>query len=342
MPPSLKTIGAQAFDGCGSLRTIVVRVGDVERVRKLIADSGFASVGSLKFEQTGLVYYEGGDGNITIDGRNEEMLPVLNMPEEYDGYTVNAIGRYAFYADGTIEEISIPRTVSRFEEWSFEGCKKLKSVSIRSGERNLTIDYQAFLNCSALETIFLPSRVAKIYNNAFDGCTSLKTVYVDIGDAGRVRAMVEHGGADIAKIAFVEIEQELTVPGDCTGGSPITVKTGWFAKYPEFRALFGSNLSLALRRLSGKKGPDGRELYVWEDYVAGTDPTDSGSVFAVTIAFEGGKPIIGWSPELPQDEANLRKYTIFGKERLSDCEWAEVTDGNEHKYSFFRATVKMK
>ena len=50
-----------------------------------------------------------------------------------------------------------------------------------------------------------------------------------------------------------------------------------------------------------KKDAKGNDMYVWQDYVAGTDPTDTNSVFKASIEFVDGAPVVIWSPELPPD-----------------------------------------
>ena len=84
-------------------------------------------------------------------------------------------------------------------------------------------------------------------------------------------------------------------------------------------------------------------MFVWQDYVAGTDPTDPSSVFTASITFDAatGDPVIGWSPVLSAAEAAKRKYTVFGKVRLNDADWTEV-DGDEADYNFFKVRVEMK
>ena len=80
----------------------------------------------------------------------------------------------------------------------------------------------------------------------------------------------------------------------------------------------------------------------WQDYVAGTDPTDETDVFTASITFdETGNPVISWSPELSVEEASKRKYTTYGKVKLTD-EWIEVMDGQEKNYNFFKITVEMR
>ena len=82
---------------------------------------------------------------------------------------------------------------------------------------------------------------------------------------------------------------------------------------------------------------------VWECYVAGLDPTNATSRLLATIGFnEQGRPAVGWTPELSDEEAAKRTYTIRGKESLADEEWTPVAPGAESDYSFFSVSVEMK
>ena len=57
---------------------------------------------------------------------------------------------------------------------------------------------------------------------------------------------------------------------------------------------------------------------------------------------EEGKPAIGWSPELSEDEAAKRTYTILGKTSLTNANWSVVAPGAEANYNFFSVSVEMK
>ncbi len=49
---------------------------------------------------------------------------------------------------------------------------------------------------------------------------------------------------------------------------------------------------------SGKKDSLGKDMFVWQDYIAGTDPTDPDDKFTASITVMGGKVVISYSPEL--------------------------------------------
>ncbi len=88
-----------------------------------------------------------------------------------------------------------------------------------------------------------------------------------------------------------------------------------------------------------KKDAKGNDMYVWQDYVAGTDPTDTNSVFKTSIDFVDGAPVVTWSPELPPEQAVLRAYTIYGKTNLTDRVWHSPTNASSR---FFRVGVELR
>ena len=76
---------------------------------------------------------------------------------------------------------------------------------------------------------------------------------------------------------------------------------------------------------------DGKKT--WEEYVAGTVPTNSASVFLATITSGAPGLEIGWTPDL----APARVYTVEGKSALTDPEWGPTNAASR----FFRVKVQL-
>jgi len=125
-------------------------------------------------------------------------------------------------------------------------------------------------------------------------------------------------------------------------GGNVAIPDTWAANYPTFKEKFGSDFTAALTKTTGKVDAAGNPMFVWQDYVAGTDPTDVEDVFTASVTMVGGKPVISYTPELSEAEAAKRKYTTWGKEKLQDEQWSEVPSGSEADYNFFKVTVEMK
>ena len=133
----------------------------------------------------------------------------------------------------------------------------------------------------------------------------------------------------------------LTVITEITGGSTAVPDT-WPAQFPSYTTKFGSDFTASLTKPTGKRDAAGNDLQVWQDYVAGTDPTDVNDLFRAEIRIVNGAPVVSWSPVLSAAEAARRTYTIYGRQNLLSGEWTVIPSGQEASYNFFKVTVEMK
>jgi hypothetical protein len=78
---------------------------------------------------------------------------------------------------------------------------------------------------------------------------------------------------------------------------------------------------------------DGDGYPAWEEYVAGTDPTDEASVLTALIAVRDGVPSVTWEPDM----GSARVYTIEGKASLTG-DWQSPANAT---HRFFRVKVSM-
>ena len=80
---------------------------------------------------------------------------------------------------------------------------------------------------------------------------------------------------------------------------------------------------------------DGDGFTDWEEYVAGSSPTDQTSYFKLNIFMDNGQPKVTPIPYL----GSLREYVVEGKTNLTDKAWIAPTNS---VHRFFRATVELK
>lgn len=164
----------------------------------------------------------------------------------------------------------------------------------------------------------------------------------------------------IDEVIWTPLAQGVVVPADVTGGKELVVDKSWPASLDArfgagtsaaFVEKFGSDLSAALLKSTGKKSAAGEDMYVWQDYVAGTDPTDPKSRFMAKIEMVGGEPVVVWSPKLSEAEAAKRIYTTYGKKTLvgsregEPCtieQWTPVETPAQGGWRFFKVGVEMK
>ena len=112
---------------------------------------------------------------------------VLKDKKNEVSYRVLAQDRVEFYKADNKEttKITIPSVVSMdgvkfkvtdISDNAFNGCKKLKSVTI--GKSVTTIGNKAFSKCTSLKKITIPAGVTKIGKKAFYGCKKIKSITI--------------------------------------------------------------------------------------------------------------------------------------------------------------------
>ena len=123
--------------------------------------------------------YTVNDGKATITGTSnsssyasakamgdEQGFFCLDIPEEVDGYPVEAIGTGVFQNDTDIAAVSIPSSVKMIGNGAFKGCNNIQEVFFENGLEK--IDQSAFEGCTNLLSADVPDTVSEIGENAFE------------------------------------------------------------------------------------------------------------------------------------------------------------------------------
>lgn len=122
--------------------------------------------------------------------------------------------------------------------------------------------------------------------------------------------------------------------------APVPVEFAWIdERCPSLLELCGGDYDRVVLGQSANpidiSASEGERTYysVWQSYLADLDPTDSNATFRATIEMDGDRPVVSADPLSPR-----RKYTIVGKQRLSDDRWTENCPGAR----FFKVNVGLK
>lgn len=257
------------------------------------------------------------------------------------------IGSSAFSNCVSLTSISLPKTLSLIGEKCFERCSQLTDVYFRGNAPRLlppSVSGKAYLG--------------EIWYNS-NPPYKKPTIHIDPNTTGwiapYVKGVPEKWPVDFGYIeAYETVAENGSGGGSGTGasgfvtviteisGSAVAIPESWSHRYPSYQAKFGSDFTRSLTLPTGKLDASGNALLVWQDYVAGTDPTDVNDLFSATISLEASGPSISWTPKLSPTEEAKRKYTIYGRYSLLTGDWTVVQPGSESNYNFFKVTVEMR
>jgi hypothetical protein len=121
------------------------------------------------------------------------------------------------------------------------------------------------------------------------------------------------------------------------------VPHSWIREFfPDMADATADQLEAKAESANGKTDSAGNPMFVWQDYVAGTDPTDLASVFKVGISVTNSVPYLWWTPDLGPE----RVYKILSKYDLDDTtiqtnsvEEAEKEEWRANR--FFKVSVEL-
>lgn len=290
----------------------------------------------------------------------------IKIPATLGGLPVRGISQGAFRNCRNVTSVTIPPDVVGIGAAAFEGCKNLMSVTFLGdapdcGTDTYSVDIfsgtpkrmvvsvpNGSIGWNGGVTTPLPSMWhgrAIVHDGEsydWDGGSSAGHSSVSVVTTNVVVNYVlnsiqpEFALPPASDIGFVAVITEVK-------GGVVAVPETWAVSYGGFAAKFGKDFTKALTMKTGKKDGAGNDMLVWQDYVAGTDPTKVEDRFTASITIDkDGKVCISYSPELDENRKSMRIYTIWGKKSLRDKDWVAVPEGNENEFNFYKVTVEMK
>ena len=166
IPPTVTTIGENAFSGCFMLTGLsipksVTAIGHY-------AFTGCTSLSSITIPNTVTFI-----GEAAFSGCSA--LTSLDIPN-----SVTSIGQAAFVGCSSLESIRLPKSVTTIGDNEFLGCTMLKDINITHAVTS--IGASAFRGCLSLTSINIPASVTRIGKGAFRECPSLSSMTVARGN----------------------------------------------------------------------------------------------------------------------------------------------------------------
>lgn len=328
IPDSVTNIGSRAFSNCHSLTSVALGNGvtnlnnDVFYNCKSLKSFSVAYDNPVYKSLSGLLLTK--DGNMLVQGVGGDVI----IPSG-----VTSIGPYAF-CGRRLSSVSIPAGVTNICAYAFHGCSCLTSVSLPEGL--VSIEYWAFAYCQDLVSITIPDSVVSIDIEAFGWSDKLWSSWYRTLANIAAKGIGSSTSATDERVTLVatnivihyvrqSAQSDSVIPPLTTGfvnvvtevgcGNAVAISSEWAGQYPGFVEKFGSDFCEAITKQTGKRDSAGNPMFVWQDFVAGTDPTDETDVFCASITFDAvtGEPIISWTPELSATETAKRIYKTYGK-----------------------------
>ena len=171
IPDAVTKINVGTFMGCSSLASVTI--GDGVTAIEYMAFSDCSCLSEITFGRN--VVSVGEDAFNNCIGLTRVNIKDLETWCHID-FAVSALANPLFYAhhlflDGQeITDLTIPETITRIGNFTFNGCSGLTSVDLGNVT---TIGYASFSSCSGLESIHFGEAVTTIENSAFSDCSGL-------------------------------------------------------------------------------------------------------------------------------------------------------------------------
>ncbi|MFA5688412.1 MAG: hypothetical protein WC959_04610 [Kiritimatiellales bacterium] len=230
--------------------------------------------------------------------------------------------------------------------WKLGGTNHLSSATVSLNAGTLELYSSAVLNVSnfsgqagAVVTFNYPSRIQivdEFSGNATVVLTGYSPAETNLLISAKSEAVAETIAASLhflsPEFGAIAIEQNVyAVPfaSAFTQQSPEPVPYAWLELY----GLVAPGSSAEEYENAAMDDVDHDGYTAWQEYIAGTDPTDENSVFRAVMDMMNGEPEITWNPDLTP----LRHYFVEGRETLSGGTWTKTNNASQ----YFRVKVEM-
>lgn len=232
----VESIGDYAFEGCSSLKTIIIPKYVSEMGSKVFQDctnlesirisASVSKIGSRMFagcpNLKSIVVEEGNEKYDSRENCNAIVETATNTlvcgtENSTIPSTITAIGNGAFAETG-LKNIVIPEGVTSIELQAFENCQDLESVTLPQSLKKL--GYHVFAN-SGLTSLVIPEGITYLPQGTFNGCKNLETVtlpttletieYNAFSNSGLTSIFIPKGVTNISSSAFNNCEKLSTI-----------------------------------------------------------------------------------------------------------------------------------
>ncbi|MBO5983110.1 MAG: leucine-rich repeat domain-containing protein [Clostridia bacterium] len=189
-----------------------IEQADIAEKKGVVSNSNSADVTESTSVRTDgkFVFELNNDGDsYTLFDVNESFADVdVVIPETFNGKPVTIIDEYAFQECNTIQSVTIPDSIIGIGEGAFASCENLSFVKFGNNAQFKKIGDYVFASCEILLNVTIPSSVTTIGEGAFYNCESLSNIYY-LGTESEWSAMVVEADNDYINQARVHHHSEV-------------------------------------------------------------------------------------------------------------------------------------
>ena len=207
VPGSLVSFGGGVFFGCG--RQLCLYGAQDSAAQQYAKINGVAFDSESWKEDEMLVFEEQEDGTLIVTAPREEKPERIEIPSEICGRRIVGVAPKAFFACGTLSQLSVGANVREIGESAFFGCRALTGVAFERGLER--VGDSAFAGCESLAQVTLPWGVSSIGRMAFFGCSRL--AFVKMPTTTRVAEFAFDGCASCLRV-FGGVNAGRVTPGN--------------------------------------------------------------------------------------------------------------------------------
>lgn len=174
IPSGLAQVNAKAFSGCDKIlhvrnySNLEIKFDNYQC--EIAKNNTTPFYNTITYNEDGVVLFNNGREIAIVSYLANQKVLDLSSYEE-----VSSIYKYAFYGS-TIEQVTIPASVTKIGDSAFSNCTALTSVSFAEGSLAKTLGADVFSGCEYLTTLEIPALVEEIGNFTFFGCSRLVQV----------------------------------------------------------------------------------------------------------------------------------------------------------------------
>ena len=165
IPQTVSTIYSTAFNGCTSLKTIVIE----DSSNELEINNSYGGLSDENFPLDSL--YLGRNISRWFDSGK-----LKNLTKVAIGDKVTTLKVSLFKGSTKLTNVHIGKNIQLIGEYAFSECTSLKHIDLTCNA--WAVAYRAFYKCTGLENVILPPNVIMLGGRSFENCYSLKSIKI--------------------------------------------------------------------------------------------------------------------------------------------------------------------